>query len=369
MKALAVKLKPRGPFHFGERGVGIEETEALAHSDTIFSALCWAWTLLFGEAELEKLLGRFLDGQPPFLISSALPYVGEVLFLPRPLTVKGWDEEEIRRLKRVGYISLEVYKLLLAGSLPQEPILIQDRRLWLTEGEFEWLRLQDPLLDEDELRGFLREWASLGRVRKPESVQYAHCYRLWEIGEVPHVAVDRVTSASNIFHEGDVRFAEGCGMYILARFLDEGVRDGFLAAIRLLGDEGLGGRRSAGRGFFEVEEAGKVEIPEAADGDRAMLLSLLNPREGELSALLSPGDVAYRLVARRGWVFSARARNLRRRRVMMFAEGSVLGRVDGDFAGRMVNVLPRGGAVPHDVYRYGYGLFVRLPKSQRLRKS
>ena len=367
MKALAVKLKPRGPFHFGERGVGIEETEALAHSDTIFSALCWAWTLLFGEAELEKLLGRFLDGRPPFLISSGLPYAGEVLFLPRPLAVKGRDDEEIRRLKRVGYISLEVYRLLLAGSLPQEPILIQDGHLWLTEEEFKGL--QDPVLDEDELRGFLREWASLGKTQKPERIQYARCYRLWEIGEVPHVAVDRVTSASNIFHEGDVRFAEGCGMYILVRFLDEEVQGRFLAAVRLLGDEGLGGRRSAGRGFFEVEEAEKVEIPEAADGDRAMLLSLLNPREGELSALLAPEDIAYRLVARRGWVYSARARNLRRRRVMMFAEGSVLGRVDGDFAGRMVNVLPRGNAVPHDVYRYGYGLFVRLPKSQRLRKS
>lgn len=360
MKALAIKLKPRGPFHFGERGVGIEETEALAHSDTIFSALCWAWTLLFGEGELEKLLGRFLDNQPPFLISSALPYAGEALFLPRPLAVKGRDEEEIRRLKRVKYISLGIYKLLLAGSLPRKPVLIQEGHLWLTEEGFEGL--QDPILAKDELRDFLREWASLGKTRKPEPIQYARCYRLWRIGEVPHVAVDRVTSASNIFHEGDVRFAEGCGMYILVRFLDEGVRDKFLAAMRLLGDEGLGGRRSAGRGFFEVERAEEVEIPEAADGNRAVLLSLLNPREGELSALLSPQDAAYRLVARRGWVYSARARNLRRKRVMMFAEGSVLGLVDGGFAGRMVNVLPRGGAVPHDVYRYGYGLFVRFPK-------
>jgi len=364
MKALAIKLKPRGPFHFGERGVGIEETEALAHSDTIFSALCWAWTLLYGEDELEKLLNRFLKGQPPFLISSAFPYVGEVLFLPRPLTVKGRDEEEIRRLRRVEYLSLGVYRLLLGGSLPEKAVLIQGGCLWLTEEEFG--KLPHSTLDENRLGAFLHEWALLGEVRKPKPLEYAHCYRLWEISEVPHVAVDRVTSASNIFHEGDVRFAEGCGMYILARFLDEGVRGEFLAALRLMGDEGLGGRRSVGRGFFEIEEAKEMEIPEATDGDRVMLLSLLNPDKGELPALLASEATAYRLVARRGWVYSARARNLRRKRVVMFAEGSVLGLVNGEALGRMVKVLDKGDKVPHDVYRYGYGLFVRLPEPQKL---
>lgn len=361
MKALAVKLKPKGAFHFGERGVGIEDTEALAHSDTVFSALCWAWMLLFGEDELKKLLDQFLKSQPPFLISSALPYADGVLFLPCPMTVRGRDDEETCRLKRVGYISFEVYKLLLAGSFPQEPVFIQRGRLWLTKDEFKGL--PGTTRDKDEVRGFLREWASLGKMQKPEPVQYAHCYRLWEVGELPHVAVDRVTLASSIFHEGEVRFAQGCGMYILICLLSEGVQGKLLAALRLLEDEGLGGRRSTGRGFFEVEETGEVEFPEVAHGDCIMLLSLLNPRESELPALLSPRNVAYQLMARRGWVYSVRARNLRRKRVMMFAEGSVLGRVDDSFAGRMVNVLPRGGAVPHDVYRYGYGLFVRLPGS------
>ena len=357
MRALAIKLKPEGAFHFGERGVGIEETAALAHSDTIFSGLCWAWTLLFGEDELETLLERFIKGQPPFLISSAFPYAGRVLFLPRPLTFRGKDDEETRRLKRVEYVSFEVYKLLLAGSIPDDYVLIQKGRLCLTESEFKGL--PSSTLDEDELRGFLRVWASMEKSQKPESTSYAHCYRLWEMEEVPHVTVDRVTAASNIFQEGGVRFAKECGIYILVRFFDEKMQGRFLAAMHLLGDEGLGGRRSTGRGFFKVENIEKIEIPEVANGEYVILFSLLNPRENEILTLLDLNS-AYKLVARRGWVYSAKAKNLRRKRVIMFAEGAVLKQCNKEMIGRMVKVLSRKDSIiPHDVYRYGYGFTVR----------
>lgn len=221
MRTLAFELIPRGPFHFGERGVGTEVSDPLAHSDTIFSALCWAWALLYGEEALEELLDRFQKDPPPFLISSAFPYAGEVRFLPRPLILPNQEalpDEEFRRLKKVEYVSWEVFSSLAKGSLPEEGILIQDKHIWITEAEFDKLKdSESSVLDEAALAEFLREWAKLGEISSPSPADYAHCYRLWRIGEVPHVTVDRVTSASNIFHEGDVYFSDGCGMYILVR--------------------------------------------------------------------------------------------------------------------------------------------------------
>ena len=42
MKVTAYHLKPRGPMHFGERGVGVETASVVFHADSLFSALCHA---------------------------------------------------------------------------------------------------------------------------------------------------------------------------------------------------------------------------------------------------------------------------------------------------------------------------------------
>jgi len=54
-RLVAYRLIPRSPFHFGERGIGLEETSILLHSDTLFSALC----MTLRETDV-KSLDRFL---------------------------------------------------------------------------------------------------------------------------------------------------------------------------------------------------------------------------------------------------------------------------------------------------------------------
>jgi CRISPR-associated protein Csm4 len=218
-------------------------------------------------------------------------------------------------------------------------------------------------LDLRRVTAFMRRRATLREYEEPAQAEYAPpATRLWEVAEAPHVTSDRISSASEIFHVGDVRFAEGCGPCVLVRFLaDETAwRPRLLAAFRVMGDEGLGGRRSTGRGQFELKVE-DVTIPES-DGDRAVLLSLLNPTSDETPRLLRDEPwVAYSLITRRGWVYSDQARNLWRKRVTMLAEGSVVARpADERPPGRLVPVLEEGGAVPHNVYRYGYGFLVPL---------
>lgn len=364
MQALALNLVPRGAFHLGERGVGAEETTELAHSDTLFSALCWAWRLLYGETSLtQELLPSFDNGPPPFVLSSALPYAGPVRFWPRSASLP-WEmsDEERRVLKRVRYVSTAIFRQLVAAQQPPgDPTLIQDGQLWLSTDELN--QLLPTGLDLRRAAAFTRQKAALGEYEKPTQTEYAPpATRLWEVAEAPHVTLDRVSSASEIFHVGDVRFAKGCGPYVLVRFLaDETAwRSRLLAAFRVMGDEGLGGRRSTGRGQFDLEVE-DISIPEG-DGERAVLLSLLNPTGDETLHLLPDEPwVAYSLIARRGWVYSDQARNLWRKRVTMLAEGSVVARpADEHPPGRLVRVLKEGDAVPHNVYRYGYGFLVPL---------
>ncbi len=364
MQTVALNLVPRGVFHLGERGVGAEETTELAHADTLFSALCWSWRLLYGERSLtQELLPPFRNSSPPFLLSSALPYAGPIRFWPRPAWLP-WEmtDEERRRLKRVHYVSTDIFRHLVMGQRPPgDPKLIQDSQLWLSSDELN--QLLPTGLDRRRLTTFMRQKAAVRDYRKPEPTEYAPpAIRLWEVAEAPHVVLDRITSASEIFHVGDVRFSGGCGPFVVVRFLadDDIWRSRLLSAFRVMGDEGLGGKRSIGRGQFDLEVE-DVVIPEG-DGDRAVLLSLLNPRPDETAHLLPDQPwVAYSLIARRGWVYSDQARNLWRKRVTMLAEGSVVVRpADGRPPGRLVPVLKKDAKIPHDVYRYGYGFLVPM---------
>lgn len=83
----------RSPAHFGELGIGIEETSERVRSDTLFSAWMSAYARLFGKVEVEKLLKRFPsekypEQRSPFRLSSTFIYrqngTEEIYYLPRP---------------------------------------------------------------------------------------------------------------------------------------------------------------------------------------------------------------------------------------------------------------------------------------------
>lgn len=44
-------------------------------SDTLFGLICWGIRQVFSEQKLEELLAQFAAGTPPFLLSSAFPFI------------------------------------------------------------------------------------------------------------------------------------------------------------------------------------------------------------------------------------------------------------------------------------------------------
>lgn len=348
-KWVAYLLEARSPFHFGERGVGLEGVSPVLHSDTLFSALCW--TLRELGHDLDILLARFpradkegnlSDGEAPFLLSSAFPYVCGVYLFPRPMVwlkeLEDVPAEKQRGSRDVAFVSKPLFEAMLAGEpvrdYLQSELLLQGKEVWVAPEEAEALRsLADP---------------------------YAGI-RLWAEEAAPRVAVDRVTSRSEVYSVGRVRFAEGGGLFFLAEYRDETLRPEVEKALRVLGDEGIGGERSAGHGQFCLqiaEDPTDLRLPDLEGSNAFVTLSLYWPTEQEVRAGVLKG-ASYRLLQRRGWVCSPDGMNLRRWGVRMLTEGS---RTFVRPRGALADVKPVRTDpvpnVPHCVWRYGLAFAV-----------
>lgn len=342
------RLAPRSAFHFGLRGVGVEETAVFCPADTLFSALCLTlreWEP-DGSRALEGWLASFPPlnggGPPPLRLSSALPYAGPVLFFPRPMLPAnlppGMDRSLSKQLKKIAFVSHGILKAWLAG---------QDLAGQVDDGQT--LHGGTVWVTRDELQ-------ELAAFRHPLSGQIL----MWDEQTVPRVTIDRMTSRSAVYQAGVVRFREGAGLFLLAEFLDGNTEAGvrrLATLLEVMGHGGLGGERSSGYGQFDVVAPQPFAGLGAAQGDLCLTLSPYHPTQAEVKAGVLDEGASYNLLARRGWVGSPEGLSLRRRPVLLLGEGSVLHGKNLPSLGDLVDVTPRdaegGAALGHKVWRYG----------------
>ena len=317
-----VYLKPKSPFHIGEAGVGLEETSTTVHSDTLFSALCNMYTLLYGKDELRAMLNEF-DEKKPFLISSAFLYADSILTFPIPMGIrlsdfmieKGERKDDYELIKRLGKIRF-VSQSIFESIMKEKPQISKSLEI-----------IQNVLFSERE--------------SPPE--------KIFLTDETPRVALDRMSSASSIYHVGNVHYAPECGLYFFLKTTppyDKKIR----ASINLLGDEGLGGKRTSGRGFFTpIFQKKSIKI---AYSNMKMTLSLIFPQKTEIS-LIKNGF--YSLISRKGWIYTPLSKSLRKKGVRMLAEGS---QFPERVLGRIISVTPESRKEIPKIVRYGIGYYL-----------
>ena len=63
MKYKIFIIEPRTPFHIGIKEGNLEKSLHYVPSDTLFSAFCNVYRLVYGRDELENLLEKFLRGE------------------------------------------------------------------------------------------------------------------------------------------------------------------------------------------------------------------------------------------------------------------------------------------------------------------
>ena len=308
------------PAHFGELGIGMEETSERVRSDTLFSALVISYARI--GKNVDTLLRRFHQEEVPFRLSSSFIYREQdgktTYFLPRPKYPPtnyptGDDLKIAKDYKKLNFLDLETWKN------------------WYQNGSFN----KDAELPENF---------------------YSKCF---DIDKQPKIAIDRNTRATNLYHTSFVRYRsksnDKSGLYFLIEFNDESLENDLndlKAALELLGEEGLGGEKSSGAGQFEASWHDLDEIWKELikfDGNFQSLISLYWDDE-----LISLDNPSYELQERGGWITSS-SKNQRRKKVVMFAEGSVFSEIP---KGKLANVTPPEFS-QHKIYRSG--IAVSLP--------
>lgn len=316
------KMYFNSPLHIGAHGIGYEETEDMIHSDTLFSAIMSLWSNFY-DNDIESLCKS-----PPFIISSAFPFKGNVLFFPRPMARLGkdveTDDQKEKKLKKVKFISQQLLESILKGESENlefnEKDTFQDGKFW---------HLKRSSID------------------KNTGIVFAESER-------PRVVIDRNTNSSGIYYFSEILFEKDAGLFFLTKFVEKEIRQKFEAVLRLLGDEGIGGDKRMGKGLYslDVKEKYHMRLPENADG--FLTLSLYYPEESEFkSGVLN--DASYNLISRKGWLHSPGAMALRRKEIRTFTEGSVFNALGKDIYGTNPCVLDKNDklGLTHNIYRYG----------------
>jgi CRISPR-associated protein Csm4 len=328
----------RNPVHFGELGIGMEESSERAYSDTLFSAWVSSYARLFGRKAVEDLFDRFPQPErsphleAPFRLSSTFVYQGETYYLPRPIEhPRGYPEEDLafaKEYKELNYLPRAVW------------------RRWYQEEGF-----KDS--DRAELELKVKQSKTFGKLEQAKTFDYSKAFKTQR---TPKVSLDRTTRASNFYHVGFVQFQFNAGLYFLIYFpsTDSVLESQLQAALNLLGEDGIGGEKSSGAGRFaatwhDLDESW-IHLVQFSQPNAYSLISLLweYPFPSECLQRAS-----YALRERSGWIVSpVSGQQARRQAVQMFTEGSVFPQ---SINGMLANVTPEKFKA-HPIYRSGISL-------------
>jgi CRISPR type III-A-associated RAMP protein Csm4 len=131
--------------------------------------------------------------------------------------------------------------------------------------------------------------------------------------------------------------------------------------LAVLGEEGLGGKRSNGNGQFSLEPATLPDL-RASESAYVVVLSRTAPTQAQMALLRQP-HAAYNLVLVGGFSGTPGDPPLVRRQVRMLVEGSVVGApAAGTLLGHLVDVTPEATSwLEHKIWRNGLGFTLPAP--------
>lgn len=310
MKYSIYKLSFHTGIHLGSGK--LSDGESVIHADTLFSALCLEALRMGGQEEIEKLVKLVESDKLRF--SDGLPYIGDTLYLPKPMiAIEGSSESnsvEKKAYKRLKYIPEEQFDAYLEGYLD-----VQKENQIFSEGFGEFsIRTMVNLQDEEDAMPY---------------------------------------------NVGVFQFQQNAGIYFLFAFEHKDDKKYLDELFDALAFTGIGGKRSSGLGKFTVTTAEAPQgfeerLDNKKEGQSVMALSVCLPEEEELEVILR--DASYGLIKRSGFVSSetyARAYE-KKRDLVVFTPGSCFG---NRFNGVLSDVSAGGS---HPVYSYGKSLMMRI---------
>lgn len=364
----------------------------IIHSDTLFSAICNNFRKLYGNQELEDFL-KFLvqsdeQGKSLLELSSCFHYLDvykqekyfkTIYFLPKPLIKFPFKKESQERVeensklfKKIKFISFEIAKKIQdKEELSFSRFQILSDYYLVDEVDLEVLGLDQflSLLQKKDLRlekieRIIRKRISIFEIMEEQKVGITRISRESEPFVWPKM---KFNQSKYYIKNGDIiaNFEIIPGFYFILNYsdLNDDLIEKINASIKLIMDEGLGGKKSLGCGLFDDIEVNEINnnfqyynLLTSDIGGRYINLSLIYPNKEELQ------NVEYfNLYGRSGFIFSADTISARFNDVNFIEEGAVF---KNKIRGRLIQVATSDFINKyHKVYKNGIGMFLNIGKT------
>lgn len=339
--ALLGKLKPTGAWRLGPDSGSRDRVDRIVHSDTWFSALTAAFAQLGWRDEWLEATTQ--TAQPAVRLSSVFFGLDDALLVPAPATL--WPPPNPSGKLRVE--GAQFIPASLVGQLAAGVPLHEDQ--WEVDG----------------YSGCL--------LRRGRKSSRTGPYR---VALRSQAAVDRLEPGRIAVHQSAcIEWAESAYLWFVAEFAGDEAQQQWAArlesALRLLGDSGVGGKRSNGWGHFTIDSVTSGELPQLVIGSPRQnngdteaappaevsywLLSLFCPGENDQ---IDWTRGSFSLLQRGGRVESPAGWGVEKKTLRMVREGSILLAAQPP-SGSAPDVAPDGFA--HPVYRNGFAVSIPLP--------
>ena len=301
------RMEFQSAVHLGKNS--LEDGEYTFCADTLFSALCHE-ALKRGQDVLNSFCQYAINGE--LLFSDAFPYIGDTYYLPKP--VKRIDAGD----SKGDSIIKKAYKKL--KYIPAEALEVY------LQGEYDVLNARDI----SELGYFEMKVSAAVRGEEETRPYRVGCY---------------------YYNKGNgLYFIVGCKNLSIAQLTEE--------LLESLSFSGIGGKRAAGLGRFELHKGilpSNIHNRLGKNGNRYMTLSVSLPKGDEIETALEEAE--YLLCKRSGFVTSDTYADeqQRKRDLYVLKAGACVKNVYG---GDIYNVSDKNGA--HPVYRYAKPMFMEV---------
>lgn len=318
------------PLHVGNhKPESYEQSEDFLRSDTIVAAIYAAW------AKMGNVDWIPSDGNPPFTVSSAFPYVETgkneyVHFFPRPKVRFNRKEEQNsdgsvrKKIKKVQWLDQEYFESVINHR-----------------------EMTDYGVGNKDLKGNYLSGSNIN----PEE-------------HITKDLIQRVTISRNTEEPKDSEpfymeriFFDRAGLYFMAS--GENL-ESLEKALIFLQHEGFGTDRNVGNGFFDLK-SGSIDIAVPDKSEFMTNLSLYTPEsKEEFVNQISHQDTAFEAIKRGGWITTQGYQSVVKKTVMMFTEGGVWYHNKAINGIGNIDLTPSDYSINHKIWRSGRSLFVPI---------
>ena len=324
-------------FHLGKDA--LNDNSYIIHSDTLFSAIINCYTTIYGKQSADIFIREFRNGN--IKLSSVFYFIDflnndlakSIYFFPIPnLSEIGYNTSQ--NSDNITYISENLFK---------ELILNYDPDTYSSKFNSDTQVFSDMFCCEN-LEFLKNNKADIMQIMTEYKAEFTRITSQLNFSK-------RYVNTSLLLNQIELdNFSLKPGMFFLAD-INTSFMDKFDASVRLLCDEGIGGKRSTGRGQFTKFE--KLEYKYDKDFFNSarikINLSLISPTGNDLKDLKN-NFIRYSSVLRGGWT----PNNIKTKNLRMVKEGSIF---KTKLQGRLVNITPLNFK-EHKIFRNGVGFFL-----------